>query len=41
MEFGKIKEDCAVCRRIVKDNDEALEYDGCGHWQHRTCGHTG
>ena len=20
---------------VVKDNDEALECDGCGHWQHR------
>ncbi|KAL8571149.1 hypothetical protein ACOMHN_010610 [Nucella lapillus] len=29
---------CLACNRIVGNNHEALQCDGCSRWQHRVCG---
>ncbi|KAL8573027.1 hypothetical protein ACOMHN_010457 [Nucella lapillus] len=29
---------CLACNRIVGNNHEALQCDGCARWQHRVCG---
>lgn len=30
-------DDCAICHRTVKDDQEALCCDGCDKWSHREC----
>ena len=33
-----MSDNCIQCSSVVRARQEALQCDGCGLWQHRTCG---